>query len=497
MKKTMILLIYLFAFDFLITTEAQTTTFDIVLKTKGNESGGRGYEINDGYLYLGSKQDTENTNVLFNMQLLKINPDGGFLSKTYCSQDTSAGIGYLKIVKPNLLGIGRYEFNTFDRAGGLYNVLFDSNLNILSKKIFPFPEPYVAIRSSAKKALTTPSGTYLNIVCLTESYNNQGYDAGDIFFYEFDGTGDTVRTASFKMEKGQQLLDVCFNGDSTQIWLFGTGFQAGVTQWVKFDMDYHLLSISEFYQKARNPYYIKQKNDNRWIGCGSYSVHEKGQNDDLWVFRMDSTGTILNETTIGTPDTLDYASFGRSVGFSKNGDIYISGTHNITLGFYPNVPSWIILTKLDSNFNRVFTKYYNPDGKYYYNIDLLTCKDNGIILSNMRYDSENNEDPPYNLDAWLTKVDANGYMTGEKENKQIEVKNALLYPNPGSNLLQVDCGWPQAELTLLNMNAIKVLTKHLKSCHSTINTTFLSSGEYIWIIRSNNKVIETGKWIKN
>ncbi len=45
----MILLFYLFAFDFLITTEAQTTTFDIMIKSKHTEGYSKPLDNNDGF----------------------------------------------------------------------------------------------------------------------------------------------------------------------------------------------------------------------------------------------------------------------------------------------------------------------------------------------------------------------------------------------------------------------------------------------------------------
>ncbi|NOX48190.1 MAG: T9SS type A sorting domain-containing protein [Chlorobi bacterium] len=478
--------------------KAQTTTFDIKLISEGKENGGKGFEINDStYYYLGTKEDQDASTYLYDINFIKINNEGSYSTKPIVSQDSSVGIGFLKALEDNLfLGIGYFGFNSTVRPGGIYNVIFNSELKIVSKKIFNFPEPYTFIFSSPKKILTTPSGSHILVLSLTEKSDVQGHDPGDLVFYEFDPYGDTLRTSIYKQELGQRYYDACFNTDSTQIWVFGIGFREGVTQWVKFDLDFKLISIEEFYSKVSYPFHIKRETIDQWIGCSTFIPHDKGQNDELWVFRMDSNGVILNEIVIGTPDTIDYASFGRSVDFSENGDIYISGTHNLTIGYYPNIPSWIMLSKLDNDFNLQFTKYYNSDDKYYDNIDLLACSDGGVILSNIRYDSENNEEPPYDTDAWIFKVDANGFMTDIGETENATVKNALVYPNPGMDFINVSCGWPRAEIKIYDINGRLVLSRELEKTYTVISTRELLPGKYAWAVSSANKLIETGKWIK-
>ncbi|MCF6170910.1 MAG: T9SS type A sorting domain-containing protein [Bacteroidales bacterium] len=497
MYKHTIFLFLTFILGFEYQLLAQTTTFDFFLQTNATEGVGIAYENDNGYYYLlAGREDTISPKLYSDIMLLKLSQTGDTMVRLERSPDTSVGLRHLIKTDSIFLGIGFYDFNDTS-SGGLYNITFNDNLNILTKRTVKFPDGYNTYLSAATHILTDKESNYIFVVSLTEPYNNQGFDAGDICFYKYNEIGDTINTHILKMDKGQLVEDVCFNSDSTEIWLFGSGFREGVHQWVKFDLDFNLLSIEEFYQNADYPFSILQESTNSWVGCGSFSVFDRVQDDDLWVFRMDSLGNILNDIVLGAQDTIDYAAYWKSFDFSKEGEIFISGTHNVVIAAFPKTSSWVMLTKLDSTFKHKFTRYYNPDGMYYSNIGLNVCNDGGVILSSQRYDYDN-DDVPDNWDAWVLKVDGNGYMTGQDDKPNVQTKNALLYPNPGGDRLWVSCGWPSAVLILYNMNGQAVLKKKLIALTTTVNTSSLPKGNYTWTIKvKENKIIEKGKWIKN
>lgn len=487
------------SFIFHITTifglSAQTTTFDFFVKTGTSGGVGVSFEENDNYYFSGGNcYDTLNR--LYETLLMKSDNFGDTTMRYFRAADTSLSIGIIKKTGENFIVFGYYEIMNNDSAGGMYNIVFDTKLEVLSKKRFIYPPGYEGIQSISDDILTDNEGHFISIISLTEPYNSNGFDPGDVCFYKYDGIGDTICTKLFKLDMAQHIDASCFNSDSTEIWVFGSGFQMGVEQWAKFDLDFNLISFEEYYLNAGYPFSIYQQDSHRWIGCAHYNDWDETQEDHTWVFSMNPIGDILNEIVLGTADTIDYPAFRRAIGINETGDIYISGTHNQTIGFFPNVPSWVMLTKLDSNFNHVFTRYYNTDGKYYDNYDLNMCSDGGIILCNGRYDSDNNVDPPLNFDAWVLKVDGDGLLTGQPEEPTVNVKNALVFPNPGCDVLQVSCGWPTAVFNLYDLSGKIVLTEKLNSFTTQINTALLATGGYFWIITKNNNLIETGKWIK-
>jgi len=77
----------------------------------------------------------------------------------------------------------------------------------------------------------------------------------------------------------------------------------------------------------------------------------------------------------------------------------------------------------------------------------------------------------------------------------IEYKKSV---NPGSEYLIVQSG-PQvsgAVFRMCDMQGRQVMEERLTSAQMRFNTGGLASGAYPWQIIFNNKVIESGKWVK-
>ena len=472
------------------------TSFSFFLKSGFTEDIVLSHEHSDNnYYFLGGISDSI-VNGQTSRIFIKSDINGDTISKYIHFPDTTINFYAIKSIGDNLLAIGIYKPIDTGTTIGLYDVVFNSDLEILRKKAFHIPSEYIDFRSISKHLLTDSDGNFILAVSLAEPYFNQRYDAGDLCFYKFNASGDTICSHLTKIEMGQEVYDICFNTDSTQIWIFGYGFQWGVKQLVKFDLDFNLLSIQEVFSEPGIPFNVIQRNSNSWIVCGRFTYPYRVQDDDVKVFEMDSNLDISSTVIIGTQDTLDYPAFRRSVDISPEGDIYISGTHNVTIGFVPDVVSWITLTKLDSNFNHLFTRYYNLDNKYYDNFDIKVVSDGGVILCNQRYDSDNNVDPPLNFDAWVLKVNGDGILTDIPENHNITQVNALVYPNPGSDHLNIVCEWPNAVFRLFSINGKEIFKTELSDYNNEINTSNLNNGIYTWRIEKNKFLIENGKWIK-
>jgi len=476
----------------------QIPTFDFFLNSGVSESMSYAFEYpNDNYYFCGNRK-IDSTSWEYGVMIFRSDQFGDTTMHFYCLQDTSITISFLISTVNNIIGFGIYETEGKVINEGLINLIFDFDLNLISKKVFPFPSEYESAWSSVDDILVDQGGNFISIFTLKEFESKQLTDGGDICFYKFNMDGDTISTKLLKLESSQSVDAACFNADTTEIWVFGDGFTMSPKQWVKFDLSYNLISIDDFHYDAGYPFSVIKESSESWLGCGKFFNTTNRSDFDLWTFRMDSSGYILNDTILGTIDTNEYTSFGRAVARDIDGNIYISGTHNVTVGFFPNVKSWISLTKLDSQFNHEFTRYYNPDDKYYLNFDIKACSDGGILLCNLRYDSDDNTTPPLNFDAWVLKVDNNGLMTGINDGSDFEIQNVLIFPNPGNSNINIVSPWTNSTLNLYTRNGILILSKELHQINTIVNTANLASGVYFWTVyQNNNKLIESGKWIKN
>lgn len=475
---------------------SQTPTFDFFLKSDLQESISYTLEYPDNYYYFVGGRKIDSTSGEMSALIITSDQFGDTSMHFFSFPDTTISINSLIAYGDHLFAFGTYTLNDQENTRGLINIIFDFNLNLISKKIFPYPPEYKIAFSTIDDILVDPQGNFIRILSLNQLYNCRGDDGGDICLYKFGPDVDTIYTRLHKIPNGQSVDAACFNSDSTEIWVFGSGFTGSAKQWVKFDMDFNLISISDFYDHANYPLSVIAESSETWLGCGTFPNVINRSYEDMWAFRMDCYGNIENDTILGTLDTNEYASFGRGIVRDSEGNIFISGTHNVTVGFFPNVKSWISLTKLDPDFHHVFTHYYNPDDKYYLNFDISACSDGGILLCNLRYDSDDNVTPPLQMDAWVLKVDNNGLLTGINEESG-SVKNALIYPNPGDNIINIICSWPNTNIKLYSSDGKLILSRELNQSNTTINTSSLVSEIYFWTItQKDNKLIESGKWIK-
>ena len=153
-----------------------------------------------------------------------------------------------------------------------------------------------------------------------------------------------------------------------------------------------------------------------------------------------------------------------------------------------------MLSNYDSLLNCRWTYFYGSDTACYTMSTMDATSDGGCIIAGMFYTPER---PEKMLDVVVIKVDSMGLITGPDKIKDL-VKNAVLFPNPGSDYLMVQSG-PQiagAKFTLYNTPGYAVLTTKLESTYQQIDTRSLTSGLYLWQIVYRDKIVDQGKWIK-
>jgi len=76
--------------------------------------------------------------------------------------------------------------------------------------------------------------------------------------------------------------------------------------------------------------------------------------------------------------------------------------------------------------------------------------------------------------------------------------DVLVYPNPASNQLFIQTGLNLANsvFNIYNLAGEIVLQQQINSKTDVINISCLISGVYIYKIEQDNKIIDTGKFVK-
>ncbi len=310
------------------------------------------------------------------------------------------------------------------------------------------------------------------------------------FFYEFDKEFDSLRAKYYPNESRvisylkdlpngnywiinllldqYELLDTALNIVSTQKipdWLSGNQSVAWDT-----DSTFYLVGKNNYPPPSHNLGFIKQ------------------------FHPMDTTGHLYNHWRIS--DTVDYPAPWGGIDFKNKDSVFIGGTRNMWLGNHNSWPSWFIVLQTDSLLNIRWERFYGGDA-YYMMGKIIASNDGGCIVAGTRYDYLNVTEQE--TDIIILKLNSEGLLTGTRDRPTIEMHEAIIYPNPGNETINVRVAYQhkQSVFELFDINGRHMLKQNFTGTHGTVNTAFLEQGTYIYRITSGDGLFESGKWVKH
>lgn len=176
-------------------------------------------------------------------------------------------------------------------------------------------------------------------------------------------------------------------------------------------------------------------------------------------------------------------------------------------GLWRNHDSWIMIEKLNRNFELVQEVYYpyqestNLNCNSYY-----VTRDGGVLLLSYCHELDNK-----NINHYiLTKFPVEAFV-GIDEAHDNGLKVAIAYPNPGGNTLNIRTAvtmWQpyKAHVEVYDMNGRLIHSQTLTENMTAINTEKWPSGVYVWKVMAVSEpvvtelvetpFVETGKWVK-
>jgi len=169
-------------------------------------------------------------------------------------------------------------------------------------------------------------------------------------------------------------------------------------------------------------------------------------------------------------------------------------------------PNAVMVSIMDGELNLKSQHFYGYDGISCYDaIDMIATQDGGCAVVSLRRIYED----PYDIyggstllsaDLHLLKVNEYGTLTPVNNEKEVEIssmKLAYCYPNPAKDFFYVRYGahLKNVSIELFDISGKKVLYRNLNKSLSKIDIQNFNSGNYIYNILSDNKIIEKGKII--
>ena len=243
---------------------------------------------------------------------------------------------------------------------------------------------------------------------------------------------------------------------------------------------------------------VDQTNDDGFILAGETRSEDGDVSDlfhlaDIWLVKLDSTGLLEWEKTLGGT----YSEYARSVIQANDGNYIVAGTSGSNDGDASgnhslNHDIWTI--KINHDQEIIWQKmiggvmadygekiYESPDDHLY--VLGMTRSDDGDISNNQGW-----------IDIWLVKLSEN--PTSE-HSTQMPDSELELFPNPTAEMLEI-----QTNMEILSMKMFDVLGRQIEfESMSTdgklINMSHLSDGVYIMYIKTKQgeivrKIIKSG-----
>lgn len=365
----------------------------------------------------------------------------------------------------------------------------DDNLNILFNKRFDYKYNYLIY--PWQYTLESDSTMYLLSDNIRINQNNSLERFVDVVKYRLPFDSLLSYTSPNYAIVGDLLLKS--NDTILDLYLFPSNRR------ITLDENLQYLKSSTYPIDFRSNICTTLLDENGYLIVGEYADPSTG-NDELGCLKMNNIDAPIDSLIYNpSEDTSFYA--GARENTAINGDfIYIAGFYNVNAMWFPYNynPSWVTITKADLNLNMISTHFYGGDAQYC-PFSIIATSDGGCFVTGYSYDYINNlPNNNYELDIFALKTDADGLITELPDQPQAKAHDAIIYPNPGIEYLNIQSG-PQitgAEFYLFDVNGKAVIVEKITNTLINVNTAYLPAGTYPWQIVFKNKVIESGKWVK-
>ena len=418
-------------------------------------------------------------------------------------QDTTLAIACLirdKDLNYIITGYGKH-YNEYDSIISSFNWIMklDVDRNLIWEKMYNRPENAKELdRTGWFELLDMGSSGYL--------YGGRihGYTpspVAKIYLMHFNTEGDTVKTKLFSQYLSGYSQALAYNHDSSAILLHKSGqpipgcvFNDGalLLDTVTFDT----TGLGMCYEEEESIGWINQPYDAQLLKTGELIVAGRGYRflDEFYlnIYKFDSSYNIIRSAYLTNPDTSMNPGWAENLDINQNGEICVTGSFDNALGQFPSYYCWAYVAKLDSDLNLIRERYFGGDASYdVYGI--AATGDGGIAIGGYRYDYLTNGENEG--DAFIIKTDKDLWV-GNHENIKIPIHSAIVYPNPGTDLLNIRTTLKQAVFKLYGIHGHLILERDINQLITTINSANLPTGPYFWTISQNKSVVDKGKWLK-
>jgi hypothetical protein len=479
-----------FTFTFLIISLIGWTqeTFEITISDTSYQTLSQVIESNDSYVIVSTRGNINSNN--HHTHLLRIDLEGKILNSKLMKPDAYFYALYkLMEFGDGFIGFG-YQKDSVNANAIITIAEMNSDFLIVNEKHYETNYTgisYVEVLKSIDNIVIFFSG-------ITDSYQHQ------LCAYKISNDLDTICSKRYSSSGTKLTFDILSSAinDLTKVFVRGFAQYTNTpSQILMMDSSLNISAIKGIPEGIGLYIDAKPLDDYRYILTGKKTVwNSSPQDDQMAIALMDATDSLLSFEMLGAPDTLDYPGVFGNMDFKDPENIFYAGTKNLSpYGIFANSEAWFVLNKLNSSLELQWQKFYGGTANYQL-IDMISTQDGGCLLAGNRYDYQTSLNE---TDIYIVKVNEDGLIVGTGEElPRISAQDAIVYPNPSNEYFTIQSG-PQingALFELFDMNGNLVHTTTLDERLETISTIKLSTGTYPYRITFDNKIVGSGKWMK-
>lgn len=475
-------------------TMAQNTFFRHFPSTEYDSFYSAVQTEDSGYILCGSKQ-IGGTSSVFNSWVVKLDDNGNLVHDTLLSStDVSSGYSYIRKSENDN---SRFFISGYlDRADSMnFTGIWEYNQDISLLRVFG--------TEFKDTLLNTPVG-YINL--------------GDTTFYLYSGTRrpnfSSTDISLLKLNSNDNSYTLFEPAEHRLRWPSGVLFDS-IAQGIKItymgaevknglpvnilSLDLSLSNILAYQPNVSFTnlnYGFNLLNDNSIILTGFRDDFITGLKY-LLAYKFDNDLVVLDSLTLFvSADTITYPGWGQSV-LSLDSSLVVVGIYNLDPStFWQPTPTWIQVSRINADFELTDQYYYGGDGLYF-PYDIISTSDGGMLIVGNYY-NPNAIPLVLQRDPFVLKLNSEGLIVNVNNPEQPIAQEAIVLPNPGKEYLHVKLAIQHktARFQLYNTGGSLVLETDLSGDMQRVNTEHLASGVYIYRISGLNRVIGSGKWVK-
>ncbi|MCF8347470.1 MAG: T9SS type A sorting domain-containing protein [Bacteroidales bacterium] len=417
--------------------------------------------------------------------VIRISIVGDTTIKLFSSPDTGYSFGKVIRSYDNQYYIFGSTISSFQEHNqNLLVIKMDTGLNIVWKKIYDFSEQ----AHSLIQLLNDTQGGFHIISRIFIDYKPY------TLFCRLDKDCDTIKSKIINEFGPNSVSDAMYSLDSSQLYIFGTGFGSGAGSRVVFDTSYNYDYITFLPDQPLSHMQAMRYSDTTLVYAAIYPDYstQGPQSDDIGISISDTSFSNMNIKLFGAVDTVDYTADGKTFDFRDPDSIFLLGTHNINFSIWPHEVSWISLRQLNGELQPRSELFFGGDA-YYRSYTILATSDGGCLISASRYDFQTQYEEQ---DVYIRKLTKEEIITGLSHDLSVSAMVGVVYPNPGQDFINVISPYNAAFVCIYDMQGKLLKYQKIDTGKNVISTNSLKPGIYIYRVISESENVFSGRWIK-